>query len=232
MAQVCHESGGFRYTEELADGTAYEGRSDLGNTEPGDGARFKGRGYIQVTGRYSYMRLGQYVGRDLLSFPEQVALLPLSVESAGWFWKTRGLNALADADDIVAITRKVNGGLNGISSRSEYLHRAKSVLMPTRLMPRPATPGPSGGTDLSPDVLPYNAPLLPKPDGDDEKATPEKPWWLSRTILGILLAGLSFVVKEFGVKDAWSLAADLATVGGLAWAAYGRWRAKHRLTLR
>ncbi|MEM0962034.1 MAG: chitinase [Bacteroidota bacterium] len=135
LAQVAHESGGLRWTEELASGDAYEGRDDLGNTQPGDGRRFKGRGLIQLTGRFNYRQYTthhrQNGGRENFeSRPTQVAEPPFASDVAGWFWDTRNINALADTDDIEAVTRRVNGGLRGIDERRRYLSLAKTALMP------------------------------------------------------------------------------------------------------
>jgi len=131
LAQIAHESGGLRWLEELASGDAYEGRADLGNEQPGDGTRFKGRGLIQLTGRANYTAFERAVGRDLTSSneaAEQVAKDPdLCVRAATWFWSGRGLNALADVDDLAAVTRRINGGLNGYADRAKYLARAKAV---------------------------------------------------------------------------------------------------------
>lgn len=131
LAQVGHESGELRYTEELASGDAYEGRADLGNTQPGDGPRFKGRGLIQLTGRANYKAYGDALGIDLVSGenPRRVGADPeLAVDVACWFWQSNGLNAPADQDDIERITRSVNGGLNGFADRSRQLTRAKFFL--------------------------------------------------------------------------------------------------------
>lgn len=131
LAQVGHESGELRYTEEIASGDAYEGRRDLGNTEPGDGRRFKGRGLIQLTGRANYRAFGEAIGVDLLSGdnPERLSTDPgLAVEVACWFWQARGLNVLADADDVYAVTRRINGGLNGLADRLRQLERARFFL--------------------------------------------------------------------------------------------------------
>lgn len=129
LAQLGHESGSLRYTEEIADGTAYEGREDLGNVEPGDGPRFKGRGLIQLTGRANYREYGRDAGLDLLSTPEHARVLAtddrLAADVAGWFWRTLDLNALADADDLRAVTRRINGGLNGLNDRADFLERAR-----------------------------------------------------------------------------------------------------------
>ena len=131
LAQVGHESGELRYTEELASGAAYEGRQDLGNTQPGDGVRFKGRGLIQLTGRANYQNYGKAIGIDLLTNNqwERVASDPdLSVDVAAWYWNTHNLNQFADADDIATITRKINGGLNGYDNRKRIAARARFFL--------------------------------------------------------------------------------------------------------
>lgn len=128
LAQIAHESGELRYVRELASGEAYEGRKDLGNVETGDGVRFKGRGLIQVTGRANYQKCGDALGLDLLLSPELLEEPANACRSAGWFWKSRGLNELADKGDASSITRRINGGLNGYASRLEYLNRAREVL--------------------------------------------------------------------------------------------------------
>ena len=129
IAQLAHESGAFRYTEELADGSAYEGRRDLGNSQPGDGPRYKGRGLIQLTGRANYAAYSKAVGVDDLAKPQRLASDPFAaVDVACWFWQTRDLNKLADQDDVRGITRRINGGFNGIDDRIDYLLRGKAVL--------------------------------------------------------------------------------------------------------
>ncbi|MCA8878808.1 MAG: M15 family metallopeptidase [Rhodobacteraceae bacterium] len=130
LAQIGHESGELRFSEEIASGSAYEGRTDLGNVEHGDGARFKGRGLIQLTGRYNYTKFGAALGREeeILADPAVVATdLALCVGAAGWYWDGHGLNALADDDDIRGITRRINGGYNGIAHRQALLGRAKAL---------------------------------------------------------------------------------------------------------
>ncbi len=128
LAQVLHESGEFQYQEELASGADYEGRDDLGNTQPGDGRRYKGRGLIQVTGRYNYQQISKDLGIDYVSNPGRLAQLPDCVNSAFWYWNSRGLSRFADGDDFETITRKINGGYNGWDDRLKYLNRAKDVL--------------------------------------------------------------------------------------------------------
>jgi putative chitinase len=130
LAQVCHESGQLRYTEELASGQAYEGRVDLGNTQQGDGPRFKRRGLIQLTGRTNYAALGQALNRDFTSDPNPRLLSTdpdLATKAACWFWNGRNLNGLADGDDIRRITLRVNGGLNGLAERQALYARARCI---------------------------------------------------------------------------------------------------------
>jgi putative chitinase len=131
LAQVGHESGDMRYAEEIATGAAYENRDDLGNNQPGDGVRFKGRGLIQLTGRANYAAYGQARGRDFLTPPNNTLIATdplLTVDVACWFWNRHGLNQPADNDDITQITRTVNGGLNGLGDRRARLDRAKRWL--------------------------------------------------------------------------------------------------------
>jgi putative chitinase len=128
LAQIAHESGELRWVRELASGEAYEGRKDLGNTEPGDGVRFKGRGLLQVTGRANVTAVSAALGVDFVGNP---ALMELPVHAARvstWFWKTRGLNAFADKGDIRTITKRINGGLNGFEERIAYWEAAKRAL--------------------------------------------------------------------------------------------------------
>ncbi len=128
MAQLAHESGSFRYMEEIASGQAYEGRANLGNTQPGDGKRFKGRGPIQITGRANYRTFGRAIGIDIENHPEIAAIPSIGLHLALEYWKQRGLNALADADDVLAITRKINGGLTGLADRKAHLAKCKECL--------------------------------------------------------------------------------------------------------
>jgi predicted chitinase len=121
LAQVLHESLGLRFFEEIADGSAYEGRRDLGNIHPGDGRRYKGRGPIQLTGRANYRFVGSKLGLDLEREPEVAARHDIGWRIAGFFWANHGLNALADRDEFETITRRINGGLNGFESRKHYL---------------------------------------------------------------------------------------------------------------
>lgn len=121
LAQVGHESGRLIYVRELWGPTpsqeGYEGRSDLGNTKPGDGFKFRGRGLIQVTGRANYRTCGSALGLPLEDHPELLEQPSNAAQSAAWFWDSRNLNLLVDTGDFETITRRINGGLNGLQDR-------------------------------------------------------------------------------------------------------------------
>jgi putative chitinase len=131
LAQVFHESGELKYWEEIWGPTdaqrRYEGRVDLGNIQPGDGHRYKGRGPIQITGRGNYHRYGRLLGIDLEGHPDLAALPAVGFRVAAAFWKTHGLNELADKGQFRAITKRINGGLNGLASRLRYWEQAKQI---------------------------------------------------------------------------------------------------------
>ncbi len=132
LAQVGHESLSFLYTQELASGKAYEGRKDLGNIQKGDGVRFKGRGLIQLTGRDNYAQYGKSIGKDLLVLGNEqiISTTPkYALDVSLWFWNKRKLNTFADADNLKAITRRINGGYNGLTDRQAYLERSKFFLV-------------------------------------------------------------------------------------------------------
>lgn len=128
LGQTCHESAGFRTTEEFASGERYEGRADLGNTQRGDGPRYKGRGLLQLTGRANYRELGRILQLDLENDPERAAEPVLSLTIACEYWKKRNINAACDRDDIIEVTRLVNGGLNGLDDRRDRTAKAKSAI--------------------------------------------------------------------------------------------------------
>lgn len=129
MAQLVHESGSFRYMEEIASGAAYEGREDLGNVVAGDGKRYKGRGPIQLTGRANYRDFGRRIGIDLERHPEIAAVPSIGLHLALEYWRNRNLNTWADRDDVLAITRKINGGTNGLADRKAHLAKIKGWLL-------------------------------------------------------------------------------------------------------
>lgn len=128
LAQLVHESGSFRHMEEIASGAAYEGRSDLGNIKAGDGIRYKGRGPIQITGRANYRAFGQRIGIDIERHPDLAAIASIGLHLALEYWADRKLNALADRDDIEGITRRINGGLNGLADRTLHYRRIRGWL--------------------------------------------------------------------------------------------------------
>ncbi|ATE76060.1 MULTISPECIES: glycoside hydrolase family 19 protein [Pseudomonas] len=138
LAQVGHESGQLQYVRELGN-NQYLSKYDtgtlaarLGNTpEPdGDGQKYRGRGLIQITGRNNYRQcsLGLFGDERLLALPELLEQPQWAAESAAWFWERNGLNELADRDQFNSITRRINGGLNGLQDRLETWARARSVL--------------------------------------------------------------------------------------------------------
>ncbi len=138
IAQIAHESGGFRYREEIASGAAYEGRRDLGNTQSGDGKRFKGRTYIQITGRSNYTQVSNAMGVNFLKNPSLLASPKYAAYGAAWWWKTHGCNQIADRGDFIGVTRRINGGTNGLADRKKYYWRARLVapyLVPKRRKP-------------------------------------------------------------------------------------------------
>lgn len=128
LAQLAHESVQLRYFEEIASGAAYEGRTDLGNTQPGDGVRYKGRGPIQLTGRNNYRAAGRALGLPLEAKPKLAARPSVGFRTAAWFWNSRGLNRYADAGNFNEVTRRINGGYNGLSDRLMYYRRALRAL--------------------------------------------------------------------------------------------------------
>lgn len=129
IAQVAHESGSFMYVKELASGSAYEGRKDLGNVHTGDGVKFKGRGLIQITGYTNYSSVAKAFGIDCLNKPELLEQPAMAAMTAGWFWNQRQLNILADVQNFELITKKINGGLNGYADRCKFYSTAKQVLI-------------------------------------------------------------------------------------------------------
>lgn len=140
LAQIGHESGRLRYVRELwgkqptPAQARYEGRADLGNVQPGDGFRYRGRGLIQTTGRANYAATRDGLRKvapgapDFEAEPEALELPRWAAMSAAWFWHSRGLNALADVGDFERITRRINGGTNGLDDRLKLWAGAKAAL--------------------------------------------------------------------------------------------------------
>lgn len=167
LSQIGHESVSLRYTEEIADGTAYNGRADLGNTQPGDGPRFKGRSFIQITGRHNYGLFSQWAyGHHLVADPNYFLNHPADLANdrwawvgSTWYWLTqRPLNMYADADNLEAVTQAINGGLNGLDDRRTRLDSIRGL--GSRVLPRPVTaPHPAPAA--------HPVPPVPTPPGPD-----------------------------------------------------------------
>ncbi|BBC53812.1 putative lysin A [Mycobacterium phage PP] len=137
VAQTGHESANFDATEEYASGAAYEGRTDLGNTQPGDGVRFKGRSWIQITGRHNYTEFSRWAhGKGLVptptyfvDHPAELADLRWAGVGAAWYWTVArpDINALSDQRDLYTVTRRINGGTNGWEDRKRRYDRASAL---------------------------------------------------------------------------------------------------------
>jgi len=129
LSQISHESGGGRYKEELASGADYEGRSDLGNTQAGDGKRFKGAGYIQMTGRANYQAFANYIKDPKVMEGVTYVAKKYPMTSAGFWWHNNNMNALCDSNPTVdQVTKRVNGGYNGLDDRKKYYARCCEVI--------------------------------------------------------------------------------------------------------
>jgi putative chitinase len=138
VAQFAHESDRFRTSEEYASGSAYEGRKDLGNTHSGDGRRYKGRGRIMVTGRTNYTAVHNAQHLDCVNRPALLAKSPNSELASAWWWSSHGCNGFADRNDFVGLTKRINGGTNGLADRQSLY--AKAVQVADRLKPREIDP--------------------------------------------------------------------------------------------
>ena len=136
LAQIGHESYELKYMSEVWGPTPQQLKYEpphplakkLGNTQPGDGYRFRGAGPIQLTGRENFKRAGQALGLDLENHPELAFTIPVGHRLGVYFWTSRNLNALADAKSFDAITLKINGGYNGKAHRDAYYAKALEVL--------------------------------------------------------------------------------------------------------
>jgi putative chitinase len=173
LGQLAHESGEFRYMEELWGPTAQQLRYEppstlatkLGNTQVGDGKRYKGRGPIQITGRANYKTYGTLLGLNLVAQPELVASPGVGLSAAGMFWRTNGLNALAELQDYREITRRINGGYTGWEERLRYYEVAKKVLGAAFSVSKgvsvPAAPTSRGTSAAVPFAVPTKIPRSP-----------------------------------------------------------------------
>lgn len=129
LAQILHESGNFFYREEIASGDAYDTRVDLGNTpqKDGDGRLYKGRGWIQITGKTNYKLASKEFGVDFVKNPKLAGEYPYCALLAGWYWNKNNLNLLADKNDIKLITKRINGGFNGLADRIEKFEKCSKI---------------------------------------------------------------------------------------------------------
>lgn len=129
LSQTAHESGGLRWLRELASGSDYEGRTDLGNLYPGDGPKYKGAGAIQLTGRANYQAFADFIGDPKVMHGVDYVSATYPFSSAGFWWHNNDMNALCDQDaSVEAVARRVNGGLNGLADRKAYYHKACQII--------------------------------------------------------------------------------------------------------
>lgn len=133
LAQIGHESGQLRYCEEIASGEAYDTGNlakRLGNTpeKDGDGQKYKGRGLIQITGQGNYEEISKAFGIDFLSNPTLLSSPEYAVKSACWWWNKHGLNELSDKGDVRVITKRINGGYNGLADRTHLFSECKKFI--------------------------------------------------------------------------------------------------------
>ncbi len=130
LAQILTETGGFKYFVEQGNVgyfQKYEGRADLGNLVRGDGYKYRGRGFIQITGRSNYGQAGASLKLDLIGNPDMAKDLGPAARIAGWFWRTNGLNGPSDAGNIRKVTRRINGGYTGLEDRIAWYEKAKDA---------------------------------------------------------------------------------------------------------
>lgn len=129
ISQISHESGAGRWVKELASGDAYEGRRDLGNTQPGDGRKYKGAGYIQLTGRANYQAFSNYMNDPKIMDGVDYVAEKYPATSAGFWWINNKMNEFCDKNPLVEqVTLRVNGGSNGLADRKMYYQRVLSVI--------------------------------------------------------------------------------------------------------
>lgn len=199
LPQIGHESGGLQYVREIASGEAYEGRADLGNSQPGDGVRYKGRGLIQCTGRSNYramtVALAAMGAPDFEQHPDELEKPRWAAWSAAAWWATNGCNALADRGDYVGIGRLINRGnanatrpANGEADRLQRWERAKAAL--AAHAPVVADP-PAAGPPAAPAAPSTHWPAGDSPDWPDD--TPKEP--AMPAIAPIIGAVLPYIVE-------------------------------------
>lgn len=235
LAQLAHESDGFRTTTEYASGKEYNGRVDLGNRKgTNDGVTYKGRGLIQLTGRFNYQKMSEKLGIDLAKNPSLAAQFPYAALTAAYYWKDHNLNALADVDDIDAITRRINGGFNGLADRKLYLRRVKNELDDIKMAQRRLQElrYPPGGVDgriglltrsalrdfQDANGLPVSGELTPETvdllHSDEATPRPVEPERAALTAADLKEKGSTIIAATDEVKAS-TVGASLATVAGV-----------------
>lgn len=192
LATVAVESGQLQWSEEIWGPTAaqrrYEGRRDLGNTEVGDGYRYRGRGLVQLTGRSNYRRAGSALGLPLEAEPDRAAQPATAGRVLAWYWRTRRCNEPADRGDIAGVTRIVNGGSNGLPERRRFYARALAALGDAWRLDEPA---------------PAAAPSVVLPDGQRVPCERHD---------GALWCPLRAVAEAAGLSVTWDAATATATL--------------------
>lgn len=131
LGQLAHECMGFRYIRELGNKAyfrRYEWRKSLGNTQAGDGYKYRGRGFIQLTGRYNYTKYGKKLGIDLVNNPGLAETVPVACLIACQYWDDIGANALSDKGSFRLITKRINGGYNGLKDRKYWTNRIARLI--------------------------------------------------------------------------------------------------------
>jgi putative chitinase len=207
LAQCAHESANFRTLEEYATGAAYEGRKDLGNVNPGDGRRYKGRGIIQLTGRANYRTYGQRLGYPLEDQPLLAMDPKVSVQTACEYWNSKNLSEFADKDDLLTITKRINGGTNGLDDRKAKLALAKQVIPKTFSLNKPPAPEP---------VNPLIPPIVVAKKGDNSPYVADLQNMLIKKGWAIAADGAfgpktEQAVKEFQQKNSLSVTGQIDT---------------------
>jgi putative chitinase len=199
LAQIGHESGGLQYTREIAGGQAYEGRADLGNTEPGDGPRFRGRGLLQVTGRSNYAALAAALGVDFVADPSLLEQPTFAALSAAHWWHAHGCSAFADAGEFDKLSRLINRGnafatnpANGEADRRIRWERAKAALAKIE----PPAPEPVDIPTIPDDMPAGEAPDWTPPQ---PKGNPMDPFTLAGAVK--LASAIPRLWEMFGTSD-------------------------------
>lgn len=206
LGNLAAESGCLKYVREIHDGSNYEGRRDLGNIHPGDGRRFRGRGYIQITGRFNYTAASKALGYDFVSDPEAMESPKWAAVVSGWFWESRNLNHFADMGNPgwPEVCRRVNGRYpaNGQAERNKYYARAWDVLVADdpRWASESGFPGygdvPHSPVSPDPSLLPIEEEEMIEPDPTPPSPTPT-PKIIASSLAGAVVVILVWMLSRF-----------------------------------